>query len=1062
MSGGSARPRWRRDGALMPANPCLEAALDYAARGWPVLPCSPQQKRPLLAADKGADGKAVRGTGGLSKATVDVDQIAAWWRKWPKAMVAVATGADRCFVLDFDPRVDAETGEVFELGALKAALEQQIGGDLPQSLTAITQSGGVHVWLRWPDDGGEPIRNRGNLPEHVDVRGAGGYVIMPPSVMATGAAYRWMKGRGPGEVEIADAPASLVALLRSTGGRSRPQADVAGVAASGETHAGDAAPARGPARGNAHPVGDGDRKEIAQRKYALAALDNACRDVRTAGSGARNAQLNAAAFAVAQFVAAGVLDAGIARASIEAAARDNPGRDDAGQLAATIDSGWSAGLAQSRDMTGIGSFSPAAPGARSRSQANARAPSRNNAAEGEQVSRGFSSAAPHARQSDDAKLPDGRVPDDLTDGESAAIERRGATWLVGAWNALPPVRDPDGHELRRRLAFKIGQRVACGALGPWPATLALAALAEACEGFPVPAGGLPPVLSPDDAPALPKDSIWRAAADGLGRPWFPRRWVEDLRSAALPMTDMGNAERFRDRFGEDFRYTTAKGWLGWDGRRWAVLDQEKDSTPAEVLAAVFRTVRAIQDEARAVDLSGERNWTRGGLDYVWKATKTSVTMFSEALAAHGRASEGAGRLGCIANLAKRWLTVPIEEFDTDLFTINMLNGTLAVERTDDGAAVVRVRRHDRADLITKLAPVAFDPDALPPAAPLFTGLIEWAQPDAAVRRYVRQWMGYSASGHTGAQILHFWYGLGGNGKSAVIDVCHAALGDYADTIGIETFLDQGIKKRGDQATPDLADLSGVRALRASEPERGAKLNAALIKAATGGEPMKVRALHKGFFPLRPRFKLTMAGNHRPEIGDTDEGIWRRVKLVMWGQSITPEMRDDDLVDKIKGDFAGVPGEMDGVFAWLVEGLRDWRAHGFVEPEAVTNATADYRSDSDPLARFLKLCIEQAPGERVQSSRLHAVFSAWAKAAGEREWTQKGLTQAMKAKGFSNKASNGMQWLDVRLARDVHDFIDADGRVIDLTELAGEDRDGSAPTAPPGAAPPDPFAPDPFA
>ena len=93
-----------------------------------------------------------------------------------------------------------------------------------------------------------------------------------------------------------------------------------------------------------------------------------------------------------------------------------------------------------------------------------------------------------------------------------------------------------------------------------------------------------------------------------------------------------------------------------------------------------------------------------------------------------------------------------------------------------------------------------------------------------------------------AQFVAGANGLGANGKSTTIDLWAYVLGDYSGTIGIETFLDQGIKKRGEQASPDLARLGGVRMLRASEPERGAKLNEALIKAATGGEPMAVRAL----------------------------------------------------------------------------------------------------------------------------------------------------------------------------------------------------------------------------
>src|SRR3546814_17488614 len=67
---------------------------------------------------------------------------------------------------------------------------------------------------------------------------------------------------------------------------------------------------------------------------------------------------------------------------------------------------------------------------------------------------------------------------------------------------------------------------------------------------------------------------------------------------------MGNAERWFARFGRDYLYTTAKGWLGWDGRRYRVLNQEKDVTPAEVMASVFETVRAIQRESAIISDTG--------------------------------------------------------------------------------------------------------------------------------------------------------------------------------------------------------------------------------------------------------------------------------------------------------------------------------------------------------------------------------------------------------------------------------------------------------------------------
>lgn len=528
--------------------------------------------------------------------------------------------------------------------------------------------------------------------------------------------------------------------------------------------------------------------------------------------------------------------------------------------------------------------------------------------------------------------------------------------------------------------------------------------------------------------------------------------------AQLPMTDLGNAERFVRRFGDQFRYTTAKGWLGWDARRWRVLDQEDKVTPAAVQEAVFATIRAIQDEAAALYESGISNgpeypkkyqeaindgdeffvaYVDGGRDR-WVTKGSRIELLSELLSKHGRASEAAGKLGCIPTLARRWLTVPIEEFDTDPDVVNCLSGTIHFAR-EGGQVVAQLRPHERGDLLTRLAPVEFAPASLPDA-PVYDALMEWAQPDDDMRDYLHRWGGYSATGHIGEQKLQFWYGKGANGKSTVIDAWAHALGDYAGTIGIETFLDQGIKKRGDAASPDLARLGGVRMLRASEPERGARLNEALIKAATGGEPMAVRALHKGFFELLPQFKLTIGGNYRPDIPGTDEGIWRRVKLVPWDSYREEADRDDDLPNKLKAEAAGI-------FARLIAGAARWYNDGLAEPEKVKAATQQYRDESDPLARFLRLCTAMDAAGRIQSSRLYDVFVAWCKAAGEKEWSTKGFAKAMQDKGFHKKASDGMQWLGLVLTREVNDFVDGEGKVRSLPDdMAAE------PPAPVGPAP----------
>jgi putative DNA primase/helicase len=176
----------------------LDAALVYAAAGWPVFPCNPTQdppgtpaakrrgKKPLVAgADKDEYDKPIPKTGGLWRATTDEAQIRKWWGKYPKALIGVPTGRRiGLFVIDLDPRDGECVDEV------RLRLEEAVG-PLPDTPISITQSGGWHLWFKLPEDGELPKNNAARIPG-VDWRGEGGYVIVPPSVMSDGAAYSWL------------------------------------------------------------------------------------------------------------------------------------------------------------------------------------------------------------------------------------------------------------------------------------------------------------------------------------------------------------------------------------------------------------------------------------------------------------------------------------------------------------------------------------------------------------------------------------------------------------------------------------------------------------------------------------------------------------------------------------------------------------------------------------------------------------------------------------------------------------------------------------------------------
>lgn len=155
-------------------NAMLRAALSYAARGVPVLPCEPYGKRPLT-------------KDGFWEATTNVQQIRAWWGRWPSANVGIPTGKASGLVV-----LDADAGD-----GLESLVELELSrGQPPKTARARTGGGGEHLYFRYPKD--VEVRNsQGYLGPGLDIRGEGGYVVVPPS--RTGEPYEWVDRSRPAE-----------------------------------------------------------------------------------------------------------------------------------------------------------------------------------------------------------------------------------------------------------------------------------------------------------------------------------------------------------------------------------------------------------------------------------------------------------------------------------------------------------------------------------------------------------------------------------------------------------------------------------------------------------------------------------------------------------------------------------------------------------------------------------------------------------------------------------------------------------------------------------------------
>lgn len=448
--------------------------------------------------------------------------------------------------------------------------------------------------------------------------------------------------------------------------------------------------------------------------------------------------------------------------------------------------------------------------------------------------------------------------------------------------------------------------------------------------------------------------------------------VFDLASGRkINLTDIGNAERLAQRHGENLRYLDLwNKWLTWDGRRWA------DDNVRQVQAWMKDAIRALA--ADAIEVADEKERKR--------------------LLRHSLASEAAGRVKGALEMAKAEDGIPIqpEDLDGDPLLLNLQNGTF------DLASESR-RAHKREDLLTKLAPVDYDPEAL---SPLWDVFLERILPDPAVRRYIQQLVGYSLTAKTGEQILPILYGSGANGKTTFLETIRHMLGDYGQVAPASVFMDQ---KEG--IPNDIARLRGTRFVMVSEIGAGKRLNEALVKRLTGGDTLVARFMRAEFFEFKPQFKAWLATNHKPEIRGTDEAIWRRLRLIPFTVTIPEHERDEDFP-------ATLLEELPGILNWALHGYMDWSANRLTTPPSVLAATGEYRAESDLIGQFIdEKCTVGDINLNTRAGEIYEAYSTWTHENGGETISQQNFGRRLTEKGFEQHrtSAKGRIWLKIEVS-----------------------------------------------
>jgi putative DNA primase/helicase len=374
-------------------------------------------------------------------------------------------------------------------------------------------------------------------------------------------------------------------------------------------------------------------------------------------------------------------------------------------------------------------------------------------------------------------------------------------------------------------------------------------------------------------------------------------------------------------------------------------------------------------------------------------------------------SESAPRLHAMIDLAASEADVPVRpaDLDADPMLLNVLNGTIDL-RT--GA----LRPHRPADLITKLAPVEYRQGA---PCPLWRELLDKVfLADRELIAYLQRLVGYFLTGEVREQVLPIFWGAGSNGKTTLVTTVMGVLGeDYA----VKAPRDLLLARKGDQHPTKVVRLFGRRLAVCSELGEGEALDEAMVKDLTGGDLLTARGMREDYWQFRATHKVILVTNHKPEIRGTDEGIWRRPRLVPFNAYFWDPDRPEDRAKGLPAEYRKDAGladklraELGGILSWAVEGCLAWQREGLGSAAAVTGATWEYRAEQDSLSRFLEEECLLGAGNKVRASDLHGRYVYWCQRAGEEPVSRKAFGTALGRRGYQRFTSDGTWYRGIGL------------------------------------------------
>lgn len=436
--------------------------------------------------------------------------------------------------------------------------------------------------------------------------------------------------------------------------------------------------------------------------------------------------------------------------------------------------------------------------------------------------------------------------------------------------------------------------------------------------------------------------------------------------------DIGYAKAYVSAHGNDRIYASAtKSWHIWDGRVWYTNETTTTFVYNEILEFVHNCAKTYSGDKDVVSQSKNGRLINAVYDQV---TKLPQIVHS-------------------ANI-----------FDTydDYFPVK--NGIIHLP-------TMELIPHKKDMYFTNYCDINFNPTATAPFHAKFLNQILMTQSsDSSIIEYWRDAVGYSLSGRCDAQKFFFCFGTGSNGKSVALrNIVSRLLGGFAVTVHHTALSANG--GTDSSTNTEIASIIGKRVVLCTENSKGRRLNEPLIKLIADGSEFSSAEKFQAKRVTKSRAKIWMSGNHYPSLNDADDGLFRRLEVIPFDNTISDaDKLPDSELDKMFNE------EAEGILLFYLIGAKRMYQNKFrlTSASRIQDNMAMVKKDSDTIQLFIdEYCdtdTDRTQGMKITKSLLFNAYLAYCKDNNIKiELSKTNFNKVIKYQKKFQEGGNGRLW-----------------------------------------------------